>query len=862
MRGGRRRRVLRTVCVALLVFAAVEGQARGSTGARVGEATAQGRLAQIVEHGDSIFVVTRQGSLMVFDRSTFGGTDEAHSESSERVERLETCGKDGEDLLFIFEGGRVGVMNSRESFRRNKERFFKSLRPISETRDMAVSVVKRHPHRALRQNLLVSVVDKGCPAQGRGGGVLTLQQYKKCLSALYYTPNCGRDWFHVSDDIVDFEWRAAVVDETKGNAYFGLLRVPEMGVFLQVGKEFDGTEAVLRSDLLEREHPKSDRDKTLHTSIYEMRATGSFLNIWAESPESQFVAMFSSLDCGRTFRRALISGGLVPRSSLTMQLSRQRIALAAGDGAGPYSARNLYTSDDLGAFFTESLGSIITSDFVQVRGLPSTLVARVAPNVHEDNPGKHESMLSFDAGAQWIRFVANESAFPRIHLYDVDVDKQAYNPLPDGSRLLLIGPADIDSTHYPTVYSLDDLPGYIIANAMLTKPSKDASTLSTDEGLFGGTGTWLSIDGGVSWSHIRSGTNIYEFGDHGSLIVLAPKYEMTKEVWYSWNAGMTWKSISIPAMFVENIVNLDLGKSDKFIVHGDGVNEKAFSYSATKLCYLDFGRLNVRSCRGQESKSLRKCEELGTEESASEPSSILGHFQLESDFCLYNPTHATGACILGEEIQFVRRRRGSDCNVPDSFRPAPVKVRNCPCSRSDYECDFNFEPDGAGKCLPMKSNSGFVRPGACSPITGQRSEGYRLLAGNSCLLQGGLDLTPRRCGLFFGLMSARYGVFATLLRCLSWLVKLSIVIFLMLLCYFTLVGHFRHGQVSGRVAHISLLGDSCTACSAQKGFVTAQSLTPTFLRSGIRAQLAVLRGTKVRVLVAFCPRQTSISCHI
>lgn len=46
----------------------------------------------------------------------------------------------------------------------------------------------------------------------------------------------------------------------------------------------------------------------------------------------------------------------------------------------------------------------------------------------------------------------------------------------------------------------------------------------------------------MSFTEVKKGSHIYEFGDHGGLIVMAKNLEATKEVVYSWNEGKTWHS--------------------------------------------------------------------------------------------------------------------------------------------------------------------------------------------------------------------------------------------------------------------------------------------------------------------------------
>lgn len=57
--------------------------------------------------------------------------------------------------------------------------------------------------------------------------------------------------------------------------------------------------------------------------------------------------------------------------------------------------------------------------------------------------------------------------------------------------------------------------------------------------------TYLSRDGGLTFNEVRKGSYIYEFGDHGGLIVMAKNLEPTKEIYYTFNEGKTWHSLEI-----------------------------------------------------------------------------------------------------------------------------------------------------------------------------------------------------------------------------------------------------------------------------------------------------------------------------
>ena len=55
----------------------------------------------------------------------------------------------------------------------------------------------------------------------------------------------------------------------------------------------------------------------------------------------------------------------------------------------------------------------------------------------------------------------------------------------------------------------------------------------------------MSRDGGLTWIEIAKGPHIYEIGDHGALLVIAPMNEVTKSVKFSWDEGKTWRELEV-----------------------------------------------------------------------------------------------------------------------------------------------------------------------------------------------------------------------------------------------------------------------------------------------------------------------------
>ena len=53
--------------------------------------------------------------------------------------------------------------------------------------------------------------------------------------------------------------------------------------------------------------------------------------------------------------------------------------------------------------------------------------------------------------------------------------------------------------------------------------------------------TFLSRDGGFTWEEIHKDAHLWEFGDSGSVLVLANDEEATDHVLFSTNEGLTWR---------------------------------------------------------------------------------------------------------------------------------------------------------------------------------------------------------------------------------------------------------------------------------------------------------------------------------
>lgn len=73
----------------------------------------------------------------------------------------------------------------------------------------------------------------------------------------------------------------------------------------------------------------------------------------------------------------------------------------------------------------------------------------------------------------------------------------------------------------PPPYSTEKAVGLIVGIGNLGKELKYV----TEE-----LNTYLSRDGGLTWIEIKKGPHMAKFGDHGSIIVIAPLFKPTREI--------------------------------------------------------------------------------------------------------------------------------------------------------------------------------------------------------------------------------------------------------------------------------------------------------------------------------------------
>jgi hypothetical protein len=107
--------------------------------------------------------------------------------------------------------------------------------------------------------------------------------------------------------------------------------------------------------------------------------------------------------------------------------------------------------------------------------------------------------------------------------------------------------------------------------------------------------TFLSRDAGFTWEEVHKDAHLWEFGDSGSILVMANDEEPTNHVLFSTDEGLTWREYKFgDKMRVRTIVTVTSDTSRRFILLGNYPRS-----SASVAVHLDFSALTSKQCESE-----------------------------------------------------------------------------------------------------------------------------------------------------------------------------------------------------------------------------------------------------------------------
>ncbi|ETN44386.1 uncharacterized protein HMPREF1541_10566 [Cyphellophora europaea CBS 101466] len=349
-------------------------------------------------------------------------------------------------------------------------------------------------------------------------------------------------------------------------------------------------------------------------------------------------------------------------------------------------------------------------DFEKMHGLEGVAMVNVVSNIDKVEKGgdkKLKSMITHNDGAQWgyipppkaraeggsYKCVketnkATEGCSLHLHSYTERSDKSATFSSPSAVGVML-GVGNVGSELLP----------------------RDHDT----------TDTFITRDAGITWKSIKKGSYLFEYGDQGSIIVIVQESTPTRALLYTLDEGDSWNEhiFSEVDMQIDAITTVPSDRSMNFLLWGKEVGSGKNIFTVA----LDFSALQdrERACDFNEEKPENK------------------------DYFLWEPKHPLQSdnCLFGHVAQYHRKRLDAKCHNGKAPLPQLHNIKtNCSCTRSDFECDYNYQlkPDGSCALVPGLDPPDHAQQCAKDP---DREEyyypsGYRRVPLTTC--QGGQEL--------------------------------------------------------------------------------------------------------------------------
>lgn len=347
------------------------------------------------------------------------------------------------------------------------------------------------------------------------------------------------------------------------------------------------------------------------------------------------------------------------------------------------------------------------ADFERIQGLEGIALANVVVNVKDVDSGGHKkikTVITHNDGARWFYL----------------------SPPPmgaDGNRYCRAGESNAkcslnlhaytEREDYRDTYSSQSAIGLMVAigNVGEYLTGKDDAN------------TYLTRDGGVTWKEVKKGNYLWEFGDSGSIIALVQNNQPTNILYYTLDEGESWNEykFSEDQLTVFDIATTPSDTSRKFLLF-----TKPIQGHKSSVLSVDFTNIFPRRCIVDSGNDVKDDFEL---------------------WAPWNPKSSSGECLFGHQSLYHRKKLDRNCYIgwdptnKDILRPH-VLLKNCSCTREDFECDYNYFRDSDGVCKLVPGFSPPNHANACKEnpklVEFWEPTGYRRIGMSTC--QGGLDL--------------------------------------------------------------------------------------------------------------------------
>ncbi|EFA75804.1 hypothetical protein PPL_10859 [Heterostelium album PN500] len=341
---------------------------------------------------------------------------------------------------------------------------------------------------------------------------------------------------------------------------------------------------------------------------------------------------------------------------------------------------SIYISDSTGSQFTLSLENVNYDngvyDFAPQYGIPGIYFSNILtnPDAGAGKPLLTQSKITYQNGGSWSNFKLPPGQPCPACTYNFYGTSVFYDP----------------SRQWGIYYSHESVPGLVLGNGNNLKTLSNKPDIANIQ-------TRISRDSGLTWNVLYDAPSIYEFGNYGSIILLAQALDNVYTLYYSFDQGTTLQSFdfSVKSVDVKNIITDPDASGQKFLVF------TVDSTGISGIFTIDFSQMGRRVCD-------------------------------TSDIETY-----TTPVVLGGTRIYSRLAKLSNCTQTS---PLPGNdVDESECTAEDYECDIGYtEMNDPANPLVCGISQNYVKPtyppAICPPGTKYPiTSGYRKIADDICI---------------------------------------------------------------------------------------------------------------------------------
>ncbi|KAH9832479.1 Oligoxyloglucan reducing end-specific cellobiohydrolase [Rhodofomes roseus] len=539
---------------------------------------------------------------------------------------------------------------------------------------------------------------------------------ESCNVQAYYTRDNGRKWNFIEKYVRNCAWaRDAELD------------VDPHQIICEVYKNQQGNQR-----FFQLENPLQlisgrnffEKKTKLFDHVVGFTKFSEFLIVAEYQAQRQTLDLQVSLD-GRTFASGMFPPDLRPDQHAYTILESTTMSVflhvTTSERPNPYWG-SILKSNSNGTYYSISLENVNRNDagyvdFEKMIGLDGIALVNVVSNTLEATlTGRKEleTRITHNDGGTWKR-LAPPPKDSLGNLYWCDSTRCALHIHGYTERY------DARAT-----YSTPSVPGLLMAVGNVGETLADY----TD------SDTFLSRDAGFTWEEVHKDAHLWEFGDSGSILIMANDEDATDHVLFSTDEGGSWREYKFTdeRIRVKEIVTVPSDTSRRFILMGYYPRSPAVHVAV----HIDFSALTWKECTF----------------SVEDP----GH----DDFELWSPSeNRNELCLFGRQTMYHRRVRDASCVVGSRPKVEAKVVRNCACQESDFECEFNYYRDESGECVLVPGAERLADDDSCKgdddywyERTAYRKIPYSSCEGGKRLDRGAQHVCPgfKAHGAFFWLM--------------------------------------------------------------------------------------------------------------